>query len=469
MPNDALFDWLRRTAGADVADASDLYDGKVLLDALARATGAEEARAARADEDSIQILGRQLRRAGVFDGSDALRARDARGTMRVVREIYAESLRRRVAAFAVDAARDEGARFGDATPSPSRRRDEDEDEDEDEEEEGRDLLGAFEIEGDDVDAGAFDEDVDELDLTEDWRALESPAAKSTKARVDAGFVKASDMLQELSLNALDEDVCDDFGSDAYCRGTRAASRETKTLTRTPPPVPKALRLIPSPSAKPVKWDVVFDEPKPSGRVPTWFPGRNARLMASTSSSETSPPSKPIAVSWFGERDDDGDDAASLQRAAQRRGRLASSLSPVARRGASSPERRRSDIGVAACYVPARAPSNKRLIRNALRVLVGPPDRDGYVAAVRAIDKCEFPSVVLLLKGSAEVAPRKLRGVYAVVDEDTLKRIHGSGPEYVAGSSVLASLKFDTATMSFAPLASRAITPTVAAISLTRAK
>ena len=204
-------------------------------------------------------------------------------------------------------------------------------------------------------------------------------------------------------------------------------------------------------------------------MPAWFPGRDARLLASTSSSETSPPSKPIAVSWFGERDDDGDDAASLQRAAQRRGRLASSLSPVARRRASSPERRRSDIGVAACYVPARAPSNKRLIRNALRVLVGPPDRDDYAAAVRAIDKCEFPSVVLLLKGSAEVAPRKLRGVYAVVDEDTLKRIHGSGPEYVAGSSVLASLKFDTATMSFAPLASRAITPTVAAISLTRAK
>ena len=43
MPNDALVDWLRRPAGADVADASDLYDGKVLLDALARATGAEEA------------------------------------------------------------------------------------------------------------------------------------------------------------------------------------------------------------------------------------------------------------------------------------------------------------------------------------------------------------------------------------------------------------------------------------------
>lgn len=52
----------------------------------------------------------------------------------------------------------------------------------------------FEIEGDDVDVGVFDEDVDELDLMEDWRALESFAAKSTKARVDVGFVKVLDML-----------------------------------------------------------------------------------------------------------------------------------------------------------------------------------------------------------------------------------------------------------------------------------
>jgi len=469
MSRDALFDWLRRASRADVRDARDLYDGRALLDALDAATGATTPTRARRGEDAIQTLSRQLRRAGMCDDVDALRARDARGTTRVVREIYAESLRRRVAAFAVDAVRDGRARFADATPSPTRRRDDDDDDDDDDPC-GRDLCDAFEDEDgdedDDVerDAWALDADVDELDSAEDWRAAANAATKAPRARGDGGFVKASDMLRELHLNARAGDDGDDVE-----RGTRASPRETKTLTRTPPAVPKALRLIPK--AKPVKWDVVFDDPKPSRRAPTWFPGRDAPTRASKSSREPSPPATPVAVSWFGERgeDDDGDGTASLQRAARRRGRLTSSLSPATRRGASSPERRRSDVGVAACYVPALARSNKRVIRNALRVLVGPPDRESYAAAVRAIDECEFPSVVLLLKGSADVAPRKLRGVYAVVDEDTLKRVHGAGPEYVHGNAVLASLKFDTATMSFEPLASRAITPTVAAISLTRAR
>ena len=72
MPNDALFDWLRRTAGADVADASDLYDGKVLLDALARATGAEEARAARAETQRAEAARERAEKTGV-QSAEALR------------------------------------------------------------------------------------------------------------------------------------------------------------------------------------------------------------------------------------------------------------------------------------------------------------------------------------------------------------------------------------------------------------
>lgn len=63
---------------------------------------------------------------------------------------------------------------------------------------------------------------------------------------------------------------------------------------------------------------------------------------------------------------------------------------------------RSDIGVVACYVFARAFSNKRFIRNVFCVFVGLFDCDDYVVVVCVIDKCEFLLVVLLLKGLVEV-------------------------------------------------------------------
>mgnify|MGYP002856068101 CR=1 FL=1 len=468
MASDALFSWLNASSGVErrAREAEDLYDGEVMHRALARSSPAAR-EDDEEDEDYIQKLSRQLRDSGARDDVSALRARDARGTMRVLREVYAESLRRRVAAFTLERERRE--------ETPGSRRDVEKDV----EEEGRDLIETFDaveeeegFDGEDdgweeEDEGDWVEDVDETDETEDWRALASPASAR---RENAGgereespmrFLRASDMLRELDLNDVDASESLRSPSEGSSRGTSVK----KTLTRTPPPVPKTLRLwrsqSPKQRQKPAGWDVVFDEAKTMGRAPKWFPGmRRAESMSPSRS--RSPPTKPFSVSWMGDDDDDDDDEFNLQRAAQRRGQLISMMP-------SSPERRRSDAGVASCYRPPTSPSNKRVIRNALRVLVGPPDREPYVDAVRAIDACEFPSVVILLKGSADVAPCKLRGVYAVVENTTLKKIHGAGPPYLRSDEVVAALKYDTASMSFTTLPSPAITPTVAAISLTRAR
>ena len=468
MASDALFSWLNASSGVErrAREAEDLYDGEVMHRALARSSPAAR-EDDEEDEDYIQKLSRQLRDSGARDDVSALRARDARGTMRVLREVYAESLRRRVAAFTLERERRE--------ETPGSRRDVEKDV----EEEGRDLIETFDaveeeegFDGEDdgweeEDEGDWVEDVDETDETEDWRALASPASAR---RENAGgereespmrFLRASDMLRELDLNDVDASESLRSPSEGSSRGTSVK----KTLTRTPPPVPKTLRLwrsqSPKQRQKPAGWDVVFDEAKTMGRAPKWFPGmRRAESMSPSRS--RSPPTKPFSVSWMGDDDDDDDDEFNLQRAAQRRGQLISMMP-------SSPERRRSDAGVASCYRPPTSPSNKRVIRNALRVLVGPPDRESYVDAVRAIDACEFPSVVILLKGSADVAPYKLRGVYAVVENTTLKKIHGAGPPYLRSDEVVAALKYDTASMSFTTLPSPAITPTVAAISLTRAR
>ena len=469
MASDALFAWLNAASGVDrrATDASDLYDGEMMHRALARSSTREEEAAEDGEGDFIQKLSRQLRDAGARDDVRALRERDARGTMRVLREVYAESLRRRVAAFTLERERRE------ETPPASR----DDAEDKDAEGEGRDLIDTFDAAEEDafdgVDDGWDDDDerdwveeVDETDETADWRELASPAAtaRATERDVESPvrFLRASDILRELDVNDVDASESLRSPSEGSSHGTPAK----KTLTRTPPPVPKTLRLwrsqSPTQRQKPASWDVVFDEPKTTGRVPTWFPGMHRAESTSTSPSTSrsrSPPTKPFAVSWMGAADDD---EFNLQRAAQRRGRLTSTMP-------SSPERRRSDAGVVSCYRPPTSPSNKRVIRNALRVLVGPPDREPYVDAVRAIDACEFPSVVILLKGSANVAPYKLRGVYAVVENTTLKKIYGAGPSYLLSSEIVAALKYDTASMSFTTLPSPAITPTVAAISLTRAR
>ena len=311
MASDALFSWLNASSGVErrAREAEDLYDGEVMHRALARSSPAAREEEDEEDFDYIQKLSRQLRDSGARDDVSALRARDARGTMRVLREVYAESLRRRVAAFTLERERRE--------ETPGSRRSEG-DVEKDVEEEGRDLIETFDaveeeeegFDGEDDgweedDEGDWVEDVDETDETEDWRALASPASAR---RENAGgereespmrFLRASDMLRELDLNDVDASESLRSPSEGSSRGTSVK----KTLTRTPPPVPKTLRLwrsqSPKQRQKPAGWDVVFDEAKTMGRAPKWFPGmRRAESMSPSRS--RSPPTKPFSVSWMGD-------------------------------------------------------------------------------------------------------------------------------------------------------------------------
>ena len=460
MTLDPLFRWVSLASGAPVRDARDAFDGEVLLRAFERAIAGECARGERlSGEDAIGALGRRLRHERLRDGTDALRARDETGTKRLVREMYAESLRRRAAAFGLARERETEARFERATPSPSARR-----------RVAAEIVDRSAVTvtstseseddgGSETEAEEETDAVDELDLTDDWLALESPVrprASPAATTARAGFVTAAEMLRELNLNERSVEREIDVGS----RGS------AKTLSRTPRPVPKTLRLWKSEppkerTKKPLKWELIFDEPgarRDAMSFERLFSRVDSRKSSSTSPSR-SPPERRVNVSWPG---DGSLEENALQLAARRRG-LFSSSSSSSRRG-SSPERRRSDAGVAACYVPPARPSNKRAIRSALRVLVGPGS-----AEAQAVDACEYSSVVLLLKGPADVAPRKLRGVYAVATPDALVKIYGGGPEYIEERSIVDCLKYDTVTSTFERLPSSALTPTVAAIALTRTR
>lgn len=460
MTLDPLFRWVSLASGATVRDARDAYDGEALLRAFERAIAGDAARDDRlSGEDAIDALGRRLREENLRDGTEALRARDETGTKRLVREMYAESLRRRAAAFGLARERETEARFERATPSPSAQR-----------RVATEIVdrGAMratsssesEVDGDGTDGENETDAVDELDLTDDWLALESlvrTRASPTSTSARAGFVTAAEMLRELNLN---EGSVDSDRSVSSRGGAKA-------FFRTPRPVPKTLQLWKSESPprertrKPLKWELIFDEPGTLRGAMSAEKSSN-RVHARTSSSKSpspSPPASRVNVSWRG---DGSAEENALQLAARRRGLLSSS-SPSPRRG-SSPERRRSDAGVAACYVPPARPSNKRAIRSALRVLVGPGS-----AEAQAVDACEYSSVVLLLKGAADVAPRKLRGVYAVATPDALVKIYGGGPEYIEEQSIVDCLKYDTVTSTFERLPSSALMPTVAAITLTRTR
>ena len=304
------------------------------------------------------------------------------------------------------------------------------------------------------------EDVDETDETEDWRALASPArgerTRGEREESPMRFLRASDMLRELDLNDVDASESLRSPSEGSSRGTsvkktldaNAAARAEEALDcgdRSRRNRDRNRRAGTSCSMKRRRWDARrsgfrecvgrnrcrrLDLARLRTAVLRVLDGRRRRRRR-----RIQPPARGAEA-----RTIDFDDAVLSGAKAKRCGR-----------------------GVVLSSAPT-SPPNKRVIRNALRVLIGPPDREPYVDAVRAIDACEFPSVVILLKGSADVAPYKLRGVYAVVENTALKKIHGAGPPYLRSDEIVAALKYDTASMSFTTLPSPAITPTVAAIS-----
>jgi len=489
MPSNVLLEWLSRLSGITVDDETSpaFFDGRAMcLCARVALTGDASRDDDDDDVDWILNLQTELSNEGLESAASlaarCLRERDARGTMRVLREIYAEHLCRRVSAFSLERMEDgePTGRFADATPkssaSASRRslsggkstsvRSEGDEEDSGCASAPRDLMGAFEASGW-MDENAYETDEDalgELDLTSDWTALEKSPVSKAQSPSGVGFVRASDMLRELDVN--------DRAAVPASPSPRS-ERMKKTLTRTPDAVPKKLSLIKegsSPKA-PTRWDIVFDEPKATRSMPKWYPGsREAPSPRSRLENRRNDEQVQDVVSWLGERDE----AHNLQRAAERRGRLTSSLSPGSRK--LSPERRKSFGGTAACYVPARMPSNKRVVRNALRLLVGPTDSEAYCDVVAAVNACPESSVVILFKGFADIGPRKMRGVYAVEDGSAnLKSIYGNGPDVVGPHLIARQFKYDTVSMNFVPLSmnvnkkssNATLAPTVAAISLAK--
>ena len=458
----ALYDWLETIARGDVRvrDATDLFDGRALERAVCEITGArrrddDDDDDGEGDDSNLNRLRELLlehNMPGACGMVDALVARDEKGAQRLLREVYAEHLSRRVARFTLERS------FGDASGETSSRVDEvsnDDDDDGDaiDDDEGVILDDFCDVEDDEW----VDDGEDETDLTADWVALATPEKTSNvtdEARVSSpGFVKASDVLAQ--------------AFDACVVSPVVAAKKT-FIRKHPSPVPKKLTLQKTPPKKPaapVTWDIVFDEPKSTASMPRWVPG------ASTSDFDVeSPPSAPPPradddiVTWLGDKTN----SDSLRLAAERRGRLRTSSSVSPKSTSTSEHRRRSDGGCVPSYVPAPRPSNKRVIRNALRsvCLAGPINLDAYVEAAAAIDACDEPSVVILFKGAAHVAPKKMRGLYAVEDETTLRLIHGSGPRRLLAKDVATTMKYDTATQDFISMANNDITPIVAAISVT---
>lgn len=492
MPSNVLLEWLSRLSGITVDDETSpaFFDGRAMCLCARVALTGDASRDDDGDEDWILNLETELSNEGLASAASlatrCLRERDARGAMRVLREIYAEHLCRRVSTFSLERMEDgePTRRFADATPksssaasrrslsggrsTPVRSDDDDAEEDSGCASTPRDLMGAFEASGW-MDENAYETDEDalgELDLTSDWMALEKSPVSKAQSPGGVGFVRASDMLRELDVN--------DRAAVPASPSPRS-ERMKKTLTRTPDAVPKKLSLVKegsSPKA-PTRWDIVFDEPKATRSMPKWYPGsREASSPRSRYENRRNEEQVQDVVSWLGERDE----AHNLQRAAERRGRLTSSLSPGSRK--LSPERRKSFGGTAACYVPARMPSNKRVIRNALRLLVGPTDSEAYCDVVAAVNACPESSVVILFKGFADIGPRKMRGVYAVEDGTAnLRRIYGNGnaPDVVGPHLIARQFKYDTVSMNFVPLSmnvnkkssSATLAPTVAAISIAK--
>jgi len=474
----ALLDWLENVARARVRDVADLYDGRILARAVRQVTGAARRGGdddEHGDDDDLNLnrlreLLLEQNMPGAHGMVDALVARDEKGAQRLLREVYAEHLSRRVASFTLERSFEEAS---ETTSRGAAGKDDDEDDGNDDEDDGND-DDAIEDDGVDdfcdVDYGDWEEDIeDETDLTSDWVALATPEKQpSTSTPTSPCFVKASDVLARAF------DACA-MSPPGVVAAVREQPPKTPSARKFPSPVPKKLTLHKTPPkeerrAPPLTWDIVFDEPKSNASTfPRWVSG------ASSSSGAESPPSAPPprerddVVSWLGDKTN----CDALRVAAERRGRLtSSSVSPKSSTSRAyigeRERRRRSEGGCVPSYVPTPRPSNKRLIRNALRsvCLAGPINHEAYVAAVAAVDACDEPSVVILFKGAANVAPKKMRGVYAVEDETSMRLIHGGGPQRLRASDVATTMKYDTATQDFIVMTSTAITPIVAAISVT---
>jgi hypothetical protein len=138
----------------------------------------------------------------------------------------------------------------------------------------------------------------------------------------------------------------------------------------------------------------------------------------------------------------------------------------------------------AAYKSASRLSNRKLIRNALShvCLAGAAMREAREKALRALD--DVPperAATFVIAFRDDVAPHRFRALYALVADPSsdpgaaeatrcqrLVKIHGAaGPASVALSGVESTMKYDSGTREFKPLATSAVGPQTAAVVLAK--
>lgn len=143
-------------------------------------------------------------------------------------------------------------------------------------------------------------------------------------------------------------------------------------------------------------------------------------------------------------------------------RLSSRVSP-------NPHKNPSTV---AAYKAASRASNRKLIRNALShvCLAGAAMREAREKALKALDDVSPESAsTFVIAFRDDVAPHRFRALYALVaDSLHLRKIYGAaGPATVAPSGVESTMKYDSGTREFKPLATSAVGPQTAAVVLAK--
>jgi len=150
----------------------------------------------------------------------------------------------------------------------------------------------------------------------------------------------------------------------------------------------------------------------------------------------------------------------------------------ASRGPAPAPRAAAVSSTVAAYKSASRLSNRKLIRNALShvCLAGAAMRAAREKALQALDDVpQERAATFVIAFRENVAPHRFRALYALVDESgdaafsrRLVKIHGAaGPASVALSGVESTMKYDSGTREFKPLATSAVGPQTAAVVLAK--
>jgi hypothetical protein len=113
-----------------------------------------------------------------------------------------------------------------------------------------------------------------------------------------------------------------------------------------------------------------------------------------------------------------------------------------------------------------------LIRNALAhvCLAGAAMREAREKCLKALDDVPLEiASTFVIAFRDDVAPHRFKALYALVaDSSHLKKIYGAaGPATVAPSGVESTMKYDSGTREFKPLATSAVGPQTAAVVLAK--